>query len=361
MTIVLLAVAGVAHASAPRLILPVAPDEPVAVEGFSSDELFDLRALDADALAQVFAIFVDTGGDVPSILGACVLDGERLVFMPRYPFVPGQRYRAEFVFGYVHLDEGFAIDAAALTSDTRVSRVYPSSDLVPENLLKFYVYFSNPMRGGDVYKHVQLVDAAGNPVEQGFVETVPELWDPSMQRVTVICHPGRIKQGLDMREQIGPALRNGEEFRLVVDAGMQDASGAPLVAGFEKSFAVGDADRTSPVPTAWDITAPVPGSSEPLRVSFGEPLEHALLERMVTVRLRDGTAVPGSVRVTASETVWEYVPRGAWKAGDYLLVAHIALEDLAGNQLNRPFDVRPGDTPVPDVATEIRIPFAISR
>ena len=217
------------------------------------------------------------------------------------------------------------------------------------------------MHGGDVYEHVRLVDSAGNPVEQGFVETVPELWDPSMQRVTVICHPGRIKQGLDMREQVGPALRNGEEFRLVVDAGMQDQSGAALVEGFEKIFTVGEADRASPVPTAWDITAPVPGSSDPVRVAFGEPLEHALLERMVTVRRRDGTAVPGSVRVTASETVWEYVPRGAWKAGDYLLVAHIALEDLAGNQLNRPFDVRPGDTPVPDVATEIRIPFAISQ
>jgi len=361
MTIVLLSVAGVAHASAPRLVLPVAPDDPVVVEGFSSDELYDLRALDADALEEVFAVFVNTGGDVPSMLGTCGFEGERLVFKPRYPFVPGQSYRAEFVFGYVHLDEGFMIDAAAMVSDTRVARVFPSSDVVPENLLKFYVYFSNPMRGGDVYKHVRLVDAAGSPVEQGFVETVPELWDPSMHRVTVICHPGRIKQGLDMRGQLGPALKQGEDFRLVVDAGMQDASGAPLIEGFEKTFTVGDADRTSPVPAAWDISAPVSGSSTPLRVAFGEPLEHALLERMVTVRRRDGTAVPGSVRVTSSETVWEYVPAGTWKPGDYLLVAHIALEDLAGNQLNRPFDVRPGDTPVPDVATEIRIPFAISR
>ena len=359
--IALLAAAGVAHSDAPRLVLPAAPDGPVVVEGFSSDELYDLQALDVDALHEVFAVFVDTGGDVPSMLGTCVLDGERLVFTPRYPFVPGQSYRAEFVFGYVHLDEGFMIDATAMTPDTRVARVFPSTDVVPENLLKFYVYFSQPMRGGDVYNSVHLVDASGNRVEQAFVETVPELWDPAMQRVTVICHPGRIKQGLDMREQYGPALRDGEEFRLVVDAGMEDASGAPLVAGFEKVFAVGAADRSSPVAATWDITAPEPGTLAPLRVVFGEPLEHALLERMMTVRRKDGTPVPGAVRVTSSETVWEYVPHGPWQAGDYLLVAHVNLEDLAGNQLNRPFDVRPGDTPVPDVATEVRIPFAVSR
>ena len=203
----LLAAAGVAHSDAPRLVLPAAPDGPVVVEGFSSDELYDLQALDVDALHEVFAVFVDTGGDVPSMLGTCVLDGERLVFTPRYPFVPGQSYRAEFVFGYVHLDEGFMIDATAMTPDTRVARVFPSTDVVPENLLKFYVYFSQPMRGGDVYNSVHLVDASGNRVEQAFVETVPELWDPAMQRVTVICHPGRSALSCG----VNPYTRNCQE------------------------------------------------------------------------------------------------------------------------------------------------------
>jgi hypothetical protein len=361
LTITLLIGAGVAYASTPRLVLPAVPDGPVVVDGLSADELYDLQLLDAAALEEVFAIFVDTGGDVPAMLGSYAFDDGRLVFTPRYPLVPGQRYRAEFVYGYVHLDEPFTLDAAAAVPETRVASVYPSTDVVPENLLKFYVYFTNPMRGGDVYTHVHLVDAAGNQVAQGFVETVPELWDPSMTRVTVICHPGRIKQGLNMRESLGPALVQGGEYRLVVDAGIEDASGTPMAEGFEKSFTVGEADRTSPVPAAWAITPPDPGTDAPLRVSFREPLEHALLERMVTVRRKDGTPVPGEVRVSSSETVWEYVPHASWKAGDYLLVAYVNLEDLAGNQIDRPFDVRPGDTPVPDVATEVRIPFSVTR
>lgn len=351
---------GVAYAGTPHLVFPGTPDGPVVVAGLSPDEVATLEALDAVSLEEVFAVFVDTGGDVPAMLGSYTLEADRLLFTPRYPLVPGQRYRAEFVFGYVHLDEGFRLEAGAAPPDTRVARVYPSTDVVPENLLKFYVYFTSPMHGGDVYDHVYLVDGDGNRVEQGFVETVPELWDPPMRRLTMICHPGRIKQGLDMREQMGPALTEGGGYRLVVNAGMRDATGRPLAEGFEKVFTVGPADRTPPVPAAWRVTPPEPGTRTPLRVSFREPLEHALLERMMTVRLRDGTPVPGEVQVTAAETVWAYVPHGEWKPGDYLLVAHVNLEDLAGNQIDRPFDVRPGDTPVPDVATEVRIPFAIT-
>lgn len=352
---------GVAAAGAPRLVFPDAPDGSVVVEGLSPDETATLQTLDAAALEDVFAIFVDTGGDVPAMLGSYAVEDDRLLFTPRYPFVPGQRYRAEFVFGYVHLDEGFHIDAAVAPPDTRVARVYPSTDVVPENLLRFYVYFTHPMRGGDVYDHIYLVDGSGGRVQQGFVETVPELWDPSMRRVTLICHPGGTKQDLDMHERMGPALEEGGEYRLVVDAGMHAASGRPLDEGFEKAFTVTAADRTAPVPAAWSIAPPEPGTRSPLRVTFREPMEHALLERMVTVRRRDGTPVTGEITVTASETVWEYVPRGTWEAGDYLLVAYVDLEDLAGNQIDRPIDVRPGDTPTPTAASEIRIPFSVTN
>ena len=51
-----------------------------------------------------------------------------------------------------------------------VAQVYPSADVLPENLLKFYVHFSGPMRGGHIYDHVRFRDEAGKLVEMPFLE-----------------------------------------------------------------------------------------------------------------------------------------------------------------------------------------------
>ena len=48
-------------------------------------------------------------------------------------------------------------------------------------------------------------------------------------RLTLLFHPGRVKRGVGPNEALGPPLRSGETFRLVVDA-VHPRDALPLIA-----------------------------------------------------------------------------------------------------------------------------------
>jgi hypothetical protein len=135
---------------------------------------------------------------------------------------------------------------------TVVANVYPSVDRLPENQLKLYIHFSAPMKRGQAYQFIRLVDdAEGRPVEAPFLELAPELWDSKTQRLTMLFDSGSIKRGLRPHEDLGLALQEGRPYRLVVAEDMLDATGQTLQRAFEKPFTVVAADRTSPDYTWW--------------------------------------------------------------------------------------------------------------
>ena len=63
-------------------------------------------------------------------------------------------------------------------------------------------------------------------------------------------------------------------------------------------------------------------------------MDYALLQRMIDV-----PGVEGHMTVDRNETRWSFTPSVAWKAGTYHLLADNLLEDIAGNHLDRAFDV----------------------
>ncbi len=75
---------------------------------------------------------------------------------------------------------------------------------------------------------------------------------------------------------------------------------------------------------------------------------------------RDDAAVEGDVIIDQAETRWTFTPKQAWRAGTYQLLALDTLEDVAGNQIGRAFEVDNFDTvdksPNPK---SILIPFTI--
>ena len=89
-----------------------------------------------------------------------------------------------------------------------------------------------------------------------------------------------------------------------------------------------------PDPKNWRVTPPRAGTSDPLVIYFPKPLDYALLQHEIEV-----TGVTGKVAVARDETEWRFTPDGPWKAGDYTIVIRTTLEDLAGNHINRAFDV----------------------
>ncbi len=341
------------------------------VVGLTDRELSAFAKLPPSRKTAAFAVFVDADlDDPPPIVGSLTLEENTLRFTPRYPLEPGLSYRAVLDRGKLSRGRGkqrdlfsavFPIAKPDSRPTTVIDRIYPTSDRLPDNQLKFYIHFSAPMSRGEAYQHVHLVDSSGKEVEAVFLELGEELWDGKGQRFTLYFEPGRVKRGLKPREELGPVLHEGRSYSLVVDDNWRDATRVPLKAGARKTFSVGPPDDAPIDPTSWKLETPLAGSARPLVVRFGEPLDHAQLERVVWVATNSGEIVAGSILTADHESCWQFTPQRPWSAGKYQLVAETTLEDLAGNSIGRPFEVDQFGPVQKQIETKtVSIPFTIA-
>ena len=296
------------------------------------------------ALGDSLRVYVVGVAEAPSLLGVTAAVKNGLRFEPRYPLEPGMRYRVELSRpGAPAVSEVVEIPALNHGVRTRVEAVYPSADQLPENLLRVYLHFSAPMSRGDAYNHISLVDqATGEAVELPFLELEQELWDPAGKRLTVLFDPGRIKRGLVPNVEAGLPLVPGRAYRLVISHEWLDAHSRPLDSDFEKRFTVAASDFASPAPPQWKIESPAAGSAEPVVVSIGEPIDHALGLRLIDVLGGGQRVVSGEAALDAHETRWSFKPSEDWQPGRYRLRVEGTLEDPSGNSVLRPFEVLPG-------------------
>ena len=157
--------------------------------------------------------------------------------------------------------------------------------------------------------------------------------------------------------EVGPALRAGESYRLIVDREWKNAQGVKIERGHEKRFRVSPALRSVPDPRKWQMTHPSANSFEELTIDFMRPFDHALLRRMFEVRDDKNRVVVGTIKVDKMETRWRFKPSNPWQHGDYVVVVDAALEDLAGNNLQGLLD-RPVEKELSGAAS-IALPFKI--
>jgi hypothetical protein len=303
---------------------------------------------------QLLAVYARQGNlmtdlRMPAMIGSYHVESNLLRFEPQFPLMPGVRYQA--VLRPTKLGEAavkpitspFEITPVEPHSTTVVKEVYPTADLLPENLLKFYIHFSAPMSRGHIYDHIQLRGENGNAIELPFLEIDEELWDPSLTRLTLFIDPGRIKRGVRPLEEIGPALEAGKRYSLVIDREWKDSTGNTLAKTFEKHFKVAPPDREPLNPQQWKIHEPKPGGSDPLEITFPKPLDHALAQRLIRVfgsgNAPNTAAVPGKVTLLDHERRWRFSPDASWTSGRYCLQIDAIIEDLAGNNIGKPFEV----------------------
>jgi len=296
----------------------------------------------------MFAVYVGKKPgrpEVPPMLGAYSLQGTNVRFTPKFPLRPGLSYCVEYfpppaseIASPARYEQVFAIPAAERGEAAKITAVYPSADVLPENQLRFYVHFSAPMSRGEAYSHLKLLKEDGEPVDLPFLEIGEELWDTSGKRLTLLIDPGRIKRGLKPREESGPVLESGRKYTLVVTAGWRDESGQPLASDFTRKFAAGPPIEKAIDPKEWKITPPKAGTREPLVVRFPRPLDHALLERTIQLHDSAGKRLLGDVSITYHERCWFFRPEQPWTSGAHELVIDTALEDQAGNRIGRAFE-----------------------
>jgi hypothetical protein len=298
---------------------------------------------------------VRSSREADPIIGTYRIDGATLRFVARHPLdQPGYRVLIDVTLLRAadrrRLAEGQQTGRRAIDLDLEeprptdrhaavVTAVYPSAQVLPENLLRFYIHFSAPMSRGEAYRRIHLLDAVGKPVADPFLELEEELWSGDGCRFTLLFDPGRIKRGLKPREEVGPVLEQGHSYSLVIDRAWADAKGEPLGGEFRRQFRAGPPDQTSPSPRDWTIRAPGAGTRDSLEIRFPESLDSALARRLIIVEDGQSLMVKGQVSLASTESVWSLAPDAPWKAGEYRLVIGTELEDLAGNAINRPFEV----------------------
>ena len=75
-----------------------------------------------------------------------------------------------------------------------------------------------------------------------------------------------------------------------------------------------------------------------MEISFNEPLDQALLIHTIEIIDENKEQIKGTVLVLEEEYQWKFIPKNNWEPGNYQLRIRTSLEDLAGNNFNRPFD-----------------------
>src|SRR5262249_42725651 len=78
---------------------------------------------------------------------------------------------------------------------------------------------------------------------------------------------------------------------------------------------------------------------EPVTIMFPKPMDQALAQRVICVTRREGEAVAGQAELDDQERRWTFVPSEEWQRGPFWLVVQTTLEDLAGNNIGKPFGV----------------------
>ena len=340
----------------------------VEVSGLSTAALRSLERADLTPEQWASVLRVAVSADAPAMLGEYAVADGAVRFTPLFPFDRGRQYQVRFeparlpganAYAGGVLEATVGRPASTASPSTVVTRVYPSGDLVPENLLRMYVEFSAPMGRKSGVEYITLLDHSGKEIPGAVLPLDYEFWSPDHTRFTVFFDPGRVKKGILPNLQMGRPLEVGRSVTLVISREWRDEHGLPLKEEFRRALRVGPTDL-EPLDTAsWRIQSPAAGGRSPVIVTFPEPLDHGLLMRALGVT-REKQEVAGDIAVDHAETRWTFTPRDPWRTGTYQLLALDILEDLAGNQIGRAFEVDNFDTvdkgPNPQ---SITIPFIV--
>ncbi|WP_430966873.1 Ig-like domain-containing protein [Spongiimicrobium sp. 2-473A-2-J] len=283
--------------------------------------------------AQGLGIYVANGKQ--AVLGQFSIKEGACTFVPAVPFAEGQGYQIRQ--GSTTIGE-FQIGRTK-TERPKLLAIYPSADTVPENLLKIYLHFSEPMQEvGNALDFVSVTHREENREVPVFLELQSELWNADHNRLTLWLDPGRIKTNLIPNQERGLPLRKGNNYTISISKNWKDAHGMELGETGIKTFYVAHRDGERPLPEHWTIHVPKPGSLEPLILDFNEAMDATLATETFQVHRSGENEIRGTYTLMNEERSLLFLPKEPWSKGSYTVIVESRLEDLAGNNLNHLFD-----------------------
>ena len=301
---------------------------------FSVDSI-SVHVENAHAVTTDFKIY--RGISVPNtshkpVLGKTVREETNLTF---YPLVPLQ-WEAVYTLVWDGNVQKFSIPREEEYEALQVQAVYPTSDTVPSNLLKWYVQFSRPINPSKIYDHIALMDASGKEVERAVLPLETPLLSKDGKTLTLWMEPGRQKRDLGPNERLGEVMQPNNTYTLRIGATLKDKNGLFLERDYQHRFITTIPDREPPKTGRWRIHLPKAGAKERLYIAFGESLDFGSLHDSFSVVTQNGEQVTGHFKYRDASI--EFYPNAPWKVGMYKLQFKKRIEDVAGNNLERPFD-----------------------
>ena len=271
---------------------------------------------------------------IPSVLGTTTVGNGELVFTPLLHFEWETHYTAFIDKQPYH----FKLELPETYPRLRIVTVYPKQDILPANLLKWYVKFSKPINLSKIYDHISIRDAQGQVVDRAILPLSPPLISEDGTLLTLWIEPGRQKRGLGPNTRLGSVFTEGESYTLIIDENLKDMHGVSIATSFKHSFTIGTPDRRKPQWESWQVTSPDAGTKHPLHILCSESLDYG--------SLTDGLIVySDSTSPIAVQTQWDesnksisVEPLSNWKKGSYYILLKKSIEDISGNNLERLFD-----------------------
>lgn len=220
--------------------------------------------------------------------------------------------------------------------------VYPTSDSIPVNILRFYIRFSAPMQEMDILKHIKLSNEEGKNISGVFFENQYELWNENRTEVTLIVDPGRVKLGLLANNTMGRAFDEGKKYNLTIDSLLLDFNNQKLSESFTKTFVAVKEDRQSPDTKLWQLTIPKVNSIEPIYINFKDKIDHISAQTLIKI-FKDKKEIAGEISLYNQEQIWIFKPQKKWVKGHYQIIVNPKLEDITANSINQIFDHKLSD------------------
>lgn len=267
-----------------------------------------------------------------AVLGNFSLNRNTYTFEPIVPFFKGNTY---LLYQNNKEVSRFTIDKNDTDEAPEVIAIYPSTDKLPENLLKMYFLFSKPMQEvGNALDFISITNHATGETVNIFLELTTELWNNEHTQLTLWLDPGRIKTDLIPNKELGLPILKGNTYTLKIDGNWQDANGNSLNKSYEKVFNVVDRDSEIPLAGNWGLLV----TPDVLTLHFNEPLDGILGTEVFSIKNARNMIIKGKYELINNEKTLKFNPNTPFAPGEYSLIVESKLEDLAGNNLNHPFD-----------------------
>ena len=264
------------------------------------------------------------------ILGKRIVENDSLIFIPIVPFSVNQSYKVVYKNEVYH----FELPPLSISEPLTVLAIYPLADTLPNNILKFYFEFSEPLAEGQVYPKIQLYDANNQVIPEAFVNLGTELWDENRTRLTLWIDPGRVKTHLLRHDTEGEVLGENKTYHLKIAPDIVSKKGNVLKQEITKSFYTSQAIREALEYKKWQIS----GSKNRIDIQTGRIMDYGTAKKMIQVFDKKSKQVAGKWGFGETETVLRFTPENPLTQGKYFLKINTLIEDVSANNINAPFD-----------------------